>query len=607
MARKDIHIPLDRENRNNFNSNFIELYKEIGNVVGSITDEVYDKIIDGSKLNWKEPVDSQSNLPGNAQKGDTRMTRDTGKVYRFDGSRWVEIQQIDAGPYNELDSKLTDEIKRTKRDGVTLSNFPSIEKAIDFAVQNNIPNIFLDVPDINLHNVDFKGLNVIGSNTEISGSPKGVKSLSGVIYRGIDLDMKQIGEFGSLSGTVTTKIFHKVSDTEFHIYSKKPYSNEYLDFRFEEGVSTTTNSAGSPAELMRVTGVFNLTKAYTQLTTPKSMTGLWEPYEQFLDSAAGIPGARNSALKFYRNTESTAATIEFDAYANEEGFISLGFFATNISAEDIKIKIEEVEVATVSAKAINGPYLLIKKIPTNAVGNVTVKIEKQGSAPVYVASNTFKLHETPVQAKVDNIAFFDNGEPYVANKGAMDYALVDENELYWGSYHGGETLVSRAALADKKAVASASPGTILPCISFRLDQTTQIGDLFESRTSQRITRDGFFDFDFSFIGDAVVRTVYTTMTTTENKFKYVIYPKLENTGTDGTYYYGKTNRITQEDINTRQKITTLFTRYENENNSNAGVFVRVTQGAYNKVYYGPVVGGLRRIKHLYGSNTRIFE
>jgi hypothetical protein len=508
---------------------------------------------------------------------------------------------------NAVDADLAEtqtELSKTMKNGVTLSEFANINDAINYAVANNVPSIYLDAPTISINGIDFKGLNVIGANTEITGIPKGVKSLRGAIYRGIDQDDRQVGEFGSLSGTVTTKIFQKVSESEFHVYSKKPFTNEYLDFRFENGIFSSTDSAGSPAELMRLTGVFNLTKAYVQNNTFKNKQGTWDYYEMLLDSASGIPNARNYPLKFYRNT-TDVGWIEFEAYANDEGEISLGFYTTATSEMAAPISINGVSAGTVNLRG--DADFIIKKIKGNYKGTVTVKIEKPSTAPVYVTSNLYKLHEAPTDAKFDNVAFFDNSEAYIGNKGALDYAMVDENGLYWGSYHGGETLVSRATLADKIAVGATLPGRIFPCKSFRMDQTTQIGTLFESRTSMRISRDGFFDFDFSLVGDAVLQTIYTTMTTTENKFRYVTYPKLLPTGTDGTYYFGKANRITQEDIITRQKITTLFTRYENENNSNGGVFVQTTVGAYNKVYYGPVVGGLRRIKELYGSNTRIFE
>ena len=112
MARKEIGTKWDRVNRNNMNDNFKELYDATRNFVEEISEEVVDKVIDGSKLVWKEPVDSQSDLPSSASEGDTRMARDTGKVYRFDGSEWKEIQQIDSSPINEVDDRLSSQLEQ---------------------------------------------------------------------------------------------------------------------------------------------------------------------------------------------------------------------------------------------------------------------------------------------------------------------------------------------------------------------------------------------------------------------------------------------------------------------------------------------------------------
>lgn len=110
MARKEIGSIFDRNNRNNMNDNFKELYEDIDKYQSKITDKVYSEIVDSAKLDWKEPVTTYSSLPTTSIIGETRMTRDTGKVYRFDGDNWVEIQQIDAGPVNEVDSRLSSQL-----------------------------------------------------------------------------------------------------------------------------------------------------------------------------------------------------------------------------------------------------------------------------------------------------------------------------------------------------------------------------------------------------------------------------------------------------------------------------------------------------------------
>lgn len=111
MARKEIDVLWDRQTRNDLNNNFEELYDDLGNIVDKVSDEAYKKVVDSAKLIWKEPVGTYDDLstlsPG---EGWAVMVRDTGVVYRYNGSDWLEIQQIEVGPINEVDERLQSEI-----------------------------------------------------------------------------------------------------------------------------------------------------------------------------------------------------------------------------------------------------------------------------------------------------------------------------------------------------------------------------------------------------------------------------------------------------------------------------------------------------------------
>lgn len=96
--------------RNKINENWRIIEGNYNDVVDKVSEEAFDKVVNSAKLNWKEPVDKYADLPSEASEGDTRMVRDSGKVYRFNGEVWQEIQQIDAGPVNELDDRLTTQL-----------------------------------------------------------------------------------------------------------------------------------------------------------------------------------------------------------------------------------------------------------------------------------------------------------------------------------------------------------------------------------------------------------------------------------------------------------------------------------------------------------------
>lgn len=117
FSYKNIGISLDLENWENVNDNFLKVAQDMTNQnkrIDGISEEVTvvlkKQIIDDAKLVWLAPVDTSADLvidyPA-ANKGDTVMVRENGKVYRWDGNAWMEIQDIDPTVYNELDSRLS--------------------------------------------------------------------------------------------------------------------------------------------------------------------------------------------------------------------------------------------------------------------------------------------------------------------------------------------------------------------------------------------------------------------------------------------------------------------------------------------------------------------
>src|SRR5699024_8672407 len=106
----------NRDERNKTNENWDEIEGNYNNVVENVSEKAFDKVVDAAKLNWKEPVDAFEKLPSDAVEGETRMVRDTGKVYRYNGTAWQEIQEIDATAINEVDSRLTLQLSETLGD-----------------------------------------------------------------------------------------------------------------------------------------------------------------------------------------------------------------------------------------------------------------------------------------------------------------------------------------------------------------------------------------------------------------------------------------------------------------------------------------------------------
>ncbi|MGE6370652.1 hypothetical protein ACQKDB_16110 [Planococcus kocurii] len=101
----------------------------VDNVVIEAGNAAYEQVVDAAKLNWKEPVnafvDLATSYPQSVE-GDAAQTISDGAVYRFDGTDWKKIQQIDAGPINEVDARLTAQLEETQDLLPNLANGKSI-------------------------------------------------------------------------------------------------------------------------------------------------------------------------------------------------------------------------------------------------------------------------------------------------------------------------------------------------------------------------------------------------------------------------------------------------------------------------------------------------
>ncbi|MBA4294357.1 hypothetical protein C0431_15465 [bacterium] len=118
-----------------------------------------------ANLNWKEPVSNLTalNALASPQTRDTRQTKDTGNVYRYDGTAWVLIQTMDPNAINALDTRLTSQLaeKASQTDLLLKANKDEVNdlasrKADKSYVDNNLTALDVKI------------------NSQASGSPKGV-------------------------------------------------------------------------------------------------------------------------------------------------------------------------------------------------------------------------------------------------------------------------------------------------------------------------------------------------------------------------------------------------------------------------------------------------
>src|SRR5690625_666189 len=105
--------PLNRDARNKENENWDTIQQKFNNVVEEVSDAAFQKVIDGSKIDWEQMVDKVSDLPSNVETGETRGVKEDNKIYRFNGTDWIHIAEINLNPIAEVDQRLTTQLAET--------------------------------------------------------------------------------------------------------------------------------------------------------------------------------------------------------------------------------------------------------------------------------------------------------------------------------------------------------------------------------------------------------------------------------------------------------------------------------------------------------------
>ena len=94
---KKLPIESTRNFRIVADENFEELAKGFNDAVETVSNKAFDKVVGAAKIEWLPPVNTFNDLETtypDVVEGKTVMTRDSGKIYRFDGDNWIEIQDI---------------------------------------------------------------------------------------------------------------------------------------------------------------------------------------------------------------------------------------------------------------------------------------------------------------------------------------------------------------------------------------------------------------------------------------------------------------------------------------------------------------------------------
>lgn len=107
MAQRNIGANWNRDNRNNINDNFSELYAKYQEYFTEITEDLRADLIEGAHIEIKGYYETAAELPTSAESGDTYFVIETGEWQRYDGEVWDVVAKTDTSEFVALRADFT--------------------------------------------------------------------------------------------------------------------------------------------------------------------------------------------------------------------------------------------------------------------------------------------------------------------------------------------------------------------------------------------------------------------------------------------------------------------------------------------------------------------
>lgn len=429
----------------------------------------------------------------------------------------------------------------------------------------------------------------------------------------------------------STKFLRKTGVSAFELIQKA--NKGYLKYTFNTiGGGNDPSDAGVNHELIRLKKVEVLTEfyAYFDITNPVSGSltvrrepGSFSEVESHILRPVKIKDENSVSSKTNNHGIGTFvlspnSEVEYEIPLTASRKMNIVILGSNQSSEDVNIMINNIIARKINASAYNGvnnttsfAYSIIEfEVPTESRSNLSkvmkIKIKNNSNDREFLFSalNFCELSKWKENKMyVNNYKGFGSSYvPFIDANGSSDYALQDENGLYYGSYHGGEKLTYSqcnwpGAIHDytdtqnELTSFSSVPVNEWRLINnFKIIQRTNIDNQADMLSEFNFDIDGTLEMSFGFYNSTMrLKTFYTALTCTSTAFNYVSYPFLQPLPAPNNEIisFPVTEGVfKQMNMTDKTELTIRYTKFNELNNNRRSAIKNQTN--YRKFYYGPV-------------------
>ncbi|MDH2998097.1 hypothetical protein A1D22_09435 [Pasteurellaceae bacterium LFhippo2] len=459
---------------------------------------------------------------------------------------------------------------------------------------------------------NVKNCNIIGCNTYIKGDLKGHGKLENVFIS--SQSQNNIYHIESTTQEPTVGLYTSINGKITFVYvPKSPSSTSAVVFELIKDVTTTANSLGGEQDLFRAAITHNLSHVFFYLQNGEK-TGSWQEKSRWEAPLLNFTGNVYQKLSYITGNYNSG--IKFKLQASNRNTTNLAFIKTIGSSENIEISVNDVKVKEINARSsVN--KLEVVDIPIQKYQENTISLNIKNEGVLHLVGVNFnEINNLSPNVQYDNVfSIKPSLTHYIKNQGANEYAVFESKSNLWGgSYHGGETLLSGTMIDINNNRINLSPGEYRAVEGFKIIQNTRLN--FSKKGGDDIDVSSITSFCFAgieFLGSmsgngAEIYHLFSAMNCVDVGFNQIIFPIKNNIDATGIYdlKLGNHNKVVYFNNEMNSIITSEYTLQPILDNDRGGAYINPEKDIYNKLYYGHI-NGKQTINNFAFSSRRVFK
>ena len=458
--------------------------------------------------------------------------------------------------------------------------------------------------------VDCNELVIIGGGTTIPNTNTLVNhgGMFDCIISGVDTSKRTLHPTPSITFR-KPKVLRKFSANEYRGYTIANDGRGIVEATWRDDIVDGGASSIGGTSAFRITKYRNINSLAMLESTVTASNLLGASFTRTFGEGAG------GDVITYHRADPAGGWLEFDVGTTPLTELSIAAILTTGGSRDIEVTSQPSGkvLGTFDLEAASETQVAIKFIVQNVIGTVRLTNNDASRDLTIAGVNYFLLTEDNAQGDIDKIVYSFNPVDYTINQGANDFALARFNDKTGGSFHGGETVNSDTFTVDGVTEVLVLGGVQY---GFNIRHTTNVTITWPSDSATvNVVRieslaDGMMKQIKEFaLGSLIFSSVWTMMSETNYALGSVRLTEEKGIGVGASPLhttYDRTNAI-QQDAGLTTVLTNYFTVFDNEANSNGGLYITDNSPSnVRKAYYGPVLFNKRVVGDITAEQITVF-